>query len=59
MKIYKAPQILDSATLALEADLLAGSIADSVGVETAGQQTDGFYDTIGNAESTFNHHWED
>lgn len=57
MKIYTAPQILDSATLALEADLLAGSIADSVGVETAGQQTDGFYD-LETGGSTFNHTWE-
>ena len=59
MKNYLAPQILDSATLALEVSLLAGSIVDSLGVETAGQETDGFYDTIGNAETTFNHHWED
>ena len=59
MKNYLAPLVLDSATLALEVDLLAGSIADSVGVETAGQATDGFYDTIGNAETTVNHQWED
>lgn len=57
MTEYSAPRVLDSATLALEENLLAGSIVDMMGVEIAGQQTDGFYD-LETGGSTFNHTWE-
>lgn len=59
MNNYMAPLVLDSAYLALEVNLLAGSIVNSIGVETAGQAMAGFYDLGGDAETTFNHQWGD
>lgn len=59
MNNHMAPPVLDSAYLALVVNLLAGSIVNSIGVETAGQAMDGFYDIGGDAETTFNHQWGD
>ena len=55
--LYNSPMVLQVADVVLEEAFLAGSIADSVGVEISGQQTDGFFNLEATG-STFNHTWE-
>ena len=55
-QFYSTPRVLREAELHTESAILDGSMVVSINpVETAGQETGGFYD---NSE-TFNFSWED
>ena len=57
-KCYSTPQVLQEAHIALEGDLLFGSIVDWIyPVETAGSDVDQVYDYF--SDDTFNHQWRD
>ena len=60
-QIYTQPTVIGDCEMKLERAFLAGSVVDSMGVETAGQQNGGFYDATqtGGSDDTFNHTWGD
>ncbi len=57
-KLYMTPRLLETVNVSLETGVLAGSIVNSLGVETAGQQNAGFYD-LEDSATPFNVTWGD
>ena len=57
-KVYRAPAVLQRVPLALESDVLGGSVADSLSgnVESTGQKVE---NKDFSSTGSFNHSWED
>ena len=58
-KNYKSPSVLETVDVLICTDFLTGSVADSMAVQTDGQETGGFYDasTTVDMSGTFNFSW--
>ena len=52
---YRTPVVLEKIPVCLENPILSGSVVDTTGIKTTGQEKEGFYDN--SSSTTFNHTW--